>query len=224
MKTYRETVYSIIEFVSGFHVTDDNPLDEILVGKKMDDVRALLIKQEYEQKGTVNDLFYQQCKVRIEDQDRAKHDDPKEEKERKEDFEIKQFHIDFPELLPNIGWENIKFLGTEGFETKYNRRSADSFIYAEHRRYSSHNVDYTLIGPSRALVRNERIANDIFLLGVFKSPLDVPGMTWDSMYPVPDPFKLEMIVKQDILAGMGIKSDEKNDARHNQEELLGKRN
>ena len=222
MKTYRETIYSIIEFVSGFHVTDDNPLDEVLVAKKMDDVRAMLIEQDFRQTGKVNDLFYQQTKVKIEKDPRVKIDKENTEEQWNERKEVFQFYIDFPELLPNIEWENIKFLGSEGFEIKYNRRNANEFLYK--RRWSGEMIDFTLIGPSRALVRNEYTKRDIFILGVFKSPMDIPEMTWDSMYPVPNPFKLEMIVKQDILAGMGIKSDEKNDARHNQEELLGKRN
>lgn len=213
MKSYRELVYSIIEFVSGFQVTDDNPLDEVIVGKKVDDVRAMLIQQEWTAHKKVNDLFYQQMDVSIENEGV----DPEEE------IELRQFFVRFNELLPNVAWANIKYLGKKNMREKYNRRSLDEFSFAEYRRWSAGHVDYTVIGPDRALVRNEKLATDIIVVALFKSPLDVPGMTWDSMYPVPDPFRLEMIVKQDILAGLGVKADEKNDARHNQEELTGGR-
>lgn len=213
MKSHKEFVYSILEFVSGFQVTDDNPIDPELISKKMDDVRATLIKQEYNQFGYVNDLFFQMVDVEIE----SKNIDAKQE------VELKQFYVLFPELLPNIGWDNIRYLGKADMREKYNRRTVDGFVSGSHRRWSSNKVDFTVIGPSKALIRNEPIAKDIILLGVFKSPLDIPGFTQDSQYPVPDPFKFEMIVKQDIMAGFGIKSDERNDAKHNQEELLGGR-
>ncbi len=213
MKTYRELIYSIIEFVSGFHVTDDNPYDEILIAKKVDDVRAMLIQQEWTANKKVNDLFYQQMDVKIDNEGI----DPEEE------IDVRQFFVTFNELLPNVAWANIKYLGKKNMREKYNRRSIDEFSFAEYRRWSSPQVDYTVIGPDRALVRNEKLATDIILIALFKSPMDVPGNSWDSMYPVPDPFRLEMIVKQDILAGLGIKADEKNDARHNQEELIGRK-
>lgn len=211
MKSQKEYIYSILEFVSGFQVTDDNPIDPALIAKKMDDVRATLIKQEHDQFGYVNDLYFQMVHVEIED----KNIDPENE------IELKQFYILFPELLPNIGWANVRYLGKVDMRQKYNRRTVDGFVSGANRRWSSDMVDYTIIGPSKALIRNEKIAKDIMILGVFKSPVDIPGFTEDSEYPVPDPFRFEMIVKQDIMAGLGIRPDERNDAKHNQDELTG---
>lgn len=213
MKSLREIVWSVIEFVSGFHVTDDNPFDEGLIAKKADDVRATLIKQEWLQDKKVNDLFYQKMNVGIVD----KNIDPEKE------VEIKSFYVQFAELLPNVGWANIKYLGKNSLTEKYNRRSIDGYGAGAHRRWSSEEVDYTVVGLNQALVRNEKLAKDIIIIGLFKSPTDVPGVTWDDPYPVPDPFRLEMIIKQDIMAGLGIKADEKNDARHNQEEIIGRK-
>lgn len=211
MKSHKDYVYSILEFVSGFQVTDDNPIDPELISKKMDDVRATLIKQELTQDGYVNDLYFQMVDVVID----------KENIDPKNEIDIKQFYVLFPELIPNVGWANIRYLGKNDLRQKYNRRTMDGYISGSSRRWSSNMIDYTVIGPSKALIRNEKVAKDIIVIGLFKSPLDIKGFTEDSQYPVPDPFKFEMIVKQDILAGLGVKSDEKNDSRHNQEEILG---
>ena len=216
MKTYREIVYSVIEFVSGFHVTDDNPFDESMVAKKIDDVRAVLVKQQYIQEGHVEDLFYQECEVTIEEQLRTK------ENPFGQAVELVQFYIEFPELMPNIGWQNIKYLGKKDYSNNYNRRSMDGIHASPGRFWARKEVDFTVIGTSKALVKGEKEAKDIITLALFKSPMDVPGMTWDMGYPVPDPHKLEMIVKQDIAAGLGIPPDDKNDARHNQNEMHGK--
>lgn len=210
MKTHREFVFSVLEFVSGFQVTDDNPIEPDLISKKLDDVRATLIKQEHLQFNHINDLYYQLVDVVIEKKDI----DPLKE------IGVKRFYVSFPELLPTVGWANIRYLGKKDLRHKYNRRTIDGFAVGENRRWSSGHVDYTVIGQNQALIRNEKVAEEIVILGLFKSPMAVPGMTWDDPYPVPDPFRLEMIVKQDILAGLGIKADEKNDARHNQEEIL----
>lgn len=212
MKSYRDIIYSVIEFVSGFNVTDDSPYDEVLIGKKVDDVRATLIQQEYTQLRRINDLFFQQMDAVI----------LKEGIDPKDESPIQSFFVEFQELLPSVGWANIKYLGTKTMREKYNRRSIDGFSVGENRRWSSGEVDYFVVGPNRAFIRNEKTTTDITIIGLFKSPTEVPGMTWDSIYPTPDPFRLEMIVKQDILSGIGIKSDEKNDARHNQEEIIGR--
>ena len=216
MKTYREIVYSIIEFVSGFHVTDDNPFDESMIAKKVDDVRATLIKQQYIQQRHIEDLFYQECEVEIEEKSRNK------ENAFGQPVELVQFYIEFPELMPNVGWENIKYLGKKDYTKTYNRRSMGGIQAALGRYWSRNEVDYTVIGTSKALVKGEKEASDIITLALFKSPMDVPGMDWDMGYPVPDPFKLEMIVKQDIASALGIPPDDTNDARHNQNELFGK--
>lgn len=209
MKSLNEIVYSILEFVSGFKVTDDNPILPELIAAKVHDVRALLIKQDYNSDKQVNDLFYQELILNI---------------VNGEQFEpgktgLYQAHVAFPSLLSNVGWANIKYLGKVNLAEKYNRRSIDGYSSARGRVWSQDYVDYTVIGNSKAIIRNEKTANKILMIGLFSDPTMHPDFDWDTEYPTPDPFKLEMIVKQDIMAGMGIPPDEKNDAKHNLDEV-----
>jgi hypothetical protein len=209
MKTKREIIYSIIEFVSGFHVTDDSPYDEQLIGDKIDDVRATLIKQQHRENKNVDDEYYQMCDVVIEKETIA---------ELQDDISIKRFYVNLPSLITNVGWDNIKYLGKKTMDGKYNRRSMDGMVAATGRYWTRNTVDYSVVSGSRAIIRNEKTANDIIILGLFKSPSTVTGYTLDDPYPVPDSYKLEMIVKQDIAAALGIMPDEINDSRHNAEQ------
>lgn len=199
--------------MSGFVVTDDSPFDEELIADKIDDVRATLIKQEWNDKKSINDLYFQECEVDIK---------TREIVDRHNQQNIIQFTVEFPELLAAVQWDNIKYLGKKDLSKRYNRRNLNGFINGEHRRYSSNEVDYVVTGPNKALVRNEREAKDIVTIALFKSPRDV-SKSLDVIYPVPDVTKLEMIVKQEMAAGLGIKSDEDNDAKHNQEQLGGQK-
>ena len=214
MKTKREIVYSVIEFISGFNVTDDSPYDEQLIGDKVDDVRALLIKQQWAQQRKVDDEYYQLQELKIEHAPITDSDDA---------VKLYSFSVTFPPLLSGIGWDNIKYLGKKNMAENYNRRSMSGYSAARGRRWSQKYVDYTVIDATRAIIRNEKLTKEIIIHGLFKSPTDVDGCTFDTPYPVPDPFKLEMIVKQDIGAGLGIPPDLKNDARHNTEQLTGQR-
>ncbi len=209
MKTKREIIYSIIEFVSGFHVTDDSPYDEQLIGDKVDDVRAILIKQQHRENKNVDDEFYQMCGVHIENELLANLDDG---------INIKRFYVTFPALITNVGWDNIKYLGRKTMDGKYNRRSIDGLVAARGRYWTRRTTDYSVVSATRAIIRNEDTAENIIILGLFKSPSTVPGYSDNDPYPVPDSYKLEMIVKQDIAAALGVMPDEINDARHNAEQ------
>lgn len=213
MKTQRKIIYSVIEFMSGFVVTDDSPFDEQLIADKIDDVRATLIKQEWNDKKSINDLYFQEYEVDIK---------VREIIDRHNQQNIIQFTVEFPELLAAVQWDNIKYLGKKDLSKRYNRRNLNGFMNGQHRRYSSNEVDYVVTGPSKALIRNEREAKDIVTIALFKNPSDV-SKSLDVIYPVPDVTKLEMIVKQELSAALGIKSDEDNDSRHNQEQVIGQK-
>jgi len=212
MKSLNQIVYSVIEFVSGFKVTDDNPFEPDLIAAKVHDVRSLLIKQGYTAEKTVDDLYYQSHVVDIKQEDVIP---------GKKNGMV-YFYANFPALLTNVDWYNIKYLGKANMTEKYNRRSMDGYVAAKGRTWSKDYVDYTVIGNSKALIKDERLAKQILVIGLFSDPTSVPGFDWDTDYPVPDPFKLEMIIKQDIMAALGVKPDEKNDAKHNIDELLTK--
>jgi len=213
MKTQRKIIYSVIEYISGFNITDDNPYDEHLIADKIDDIRAMLIRQEWNDKKSINDLYYQEYDVDIE---------KRVKKDKHNSSEYLQFMVEFPELLVGVGWDNIKYLGKKDFRKAYNRRSLMGFNSRGDRRYTSEVVDYTIISANKAIIGNERQAKDIVTLALFKSPADITK-SWDTPYPVPDVYKLELIVKQDIGFALGIKGDESNDSKHNQEQLLGQK-
>ena len=211
MKSLREIVYSIIEFSSGFQVTDDNPLEPQLIADKVDDVRATLIKQEYVQHRKIDDTYFQRVPVEIVEDDISS------------DANLVEFKVNFPPVMSNLFWDNIKYLGKKTMKEGYNRRTTNEYSVGNHRRWTHNFVDYTLIGADTALIRNEKVAKDIKIIAIFKSPSKVPGFDWDKPYPTPDPFKLEMIVKQDIYPSLRIPPDEENDARHNSEQIAGAR-
>ena len=206
MKPLRQIVYSIKEFISGFNIMDDNLLDDILIAHKVDDVRSTLIGQEYLAGHRLNDLYYQNITLAIEPFDTAK----------KDVFNVmfpEHERVVFPEVLTGIHWANIKYLGSLDFKFPFNRVSLDGFTYSDYRRWSSAMPNYFVLGHDTAILRGDFKGQYLLMVAIFKSPTELPQRSWDDIYPAPNPFKLEMIVKQDIAAGLGIRPDEINDAR-----------
>lgn len=191
-------------------VDDDrlSKLDDYLYDK-VHAARASLIREEYNQKGKLSDQYYQI------------NDDITVTCEQTEvtigSFTItsnkKIFTAQLPDLVENIGWKDISYLGKDAFEQQFSRVSLKGFLSSQHGRYMSKKTLYMVYG-SKAFFKNmPHKTQKIIGALIYKNPTDHPLFTEESEYFSPSRKKIVLLVKKDLLATWNIPFDEINDAR-----------
>lgn len=214
MKTLPAIIDSIKLSLANYNVVDDFKLDNEFIGDKVNDVRAILIHDEMNQKKAVDDLYYQRtCCLRIE-LNANKSCEPE-----CQPTGINELYVTLPPLITRVGWANIKYFGHIDMTKNLTRKSLSGYLAGKHARWSGKNPFYTVVSQTTAIFENLDCPLEyLCMVGLFANPVDVCDYNISTdYYPVPDPHKLELIVKQDILATYMIPRDEKNDARHGEE-------
>lgn len=209
-KTLANIVDSIIEYVSGFQVTDDNKFDRDLIADKVHDVRINLIHDELAGKGYIDDEYYvlTRC-IKI-----IKEDMICDEEDECAEIDLKIWTAEIPALIERVGWHNIKYLGSVNFTKKFTRKSLSGFLSMSGSRYTSDISAFTLLSNSKIMFKNVDCQEVVNMLCLPKVPTSVCDWNDDMAYPVPDVFKLELIVKKDIFSSLGIPADEFNNTKH----------
>lgn len=212
MKTKLDYVYSILESLTDFNLTDDHKIDEEWVSDKIDDVRATLIKGLK----NIHDDFYQLvCCIEIECEKPA--------------CDINGVSIpsgdvlwkaELPSLIPLEKGNNIKYFGPPNLKSNFTQVSPSAFQTLEAREFTSDKTFYMILNGI-AYFKNLPTSGIkyVCLAGLLLNPETACNYELqNSNYPVPSGLKLEILVKQDILSTYNIKPDVKQDARDNTNE------
>lgn len=209
-KSLAKIIYSIKEQLSAYHVTDDTVYDDEFLADKIADVRSNLIYDE-QQKKSLSDGYYQQiCCLEVMCEEKTC---------TINGVDVSSgdvtYYIDLPALNERVGDINIKYLGLTDMLTKFDQKSMDGFISLAGSPYTSGRPAYMRVGK-RAYLRNLPTDGTRFLciIGLLANPVNACDFSdEETPYPVPDVFKLELIVKRDILSTYGISADELQDSR-----------
>jgi hypothetical protein len=201
---------SIILMLSGLELTDDSVLDPEFVDDQLDIMRQTLIREAADAKKTLDDFYqlYPCLEVQCESASEC------EIQGIEFQSETKVLYVQLPDLIKDVGWSSIKYLGFEpmGPTDGFARKTFSGFIGQAGSRYTAQNKIYTVIGD-RAFIKNipedTRLLFGIFLLS---SPVEACDYNEETNYPVPSEYKLEMLTIKHILAGLGMPRDKLNDA------------
>lgn len=214
MKTLPAIVDSIILSLTNYNVVDDSKLDREYIADKVHDIRAILLHDEIREKKCVDDLYYQrtECIQILTETNKSCEVECV-------DTGITEVYVTLPALITRLGWDNIKYFGTIDMTKNFTRKSLSGILASKHARWTKNDTVYSVISQDRALIRNLTCPVEyISMVALFANPTEVCDYNEsEDMYPVPDPYKLELIVKQDILATYMVPRDEKNDGRHGEE-------
>lgn len=209
-KPINKILYSIIESLTGYDLTDDFKIDPEYILDKIHDTRASMIAEEWRNK-MLDDAYYQKvCCIEIECTETT--------------CTVggvslpsgtKEFYVDLPGLNNRIEWDNIAYLGTVDMNNNFNRKTFDGLMALQGNRWTANQAAYTIVG-NRAFIKNLPTSGTLFLCLV--AVLDNPVVACDyneetNPYPVPDAIKLELRVKQDILSTYGLPKDKQQDSQ-----------
>lgn len=184
-------------------------LDEFLADK-IDGINNTLIRQEFNNKGFVDEAYYQEhnC-LEVEC-----HENSCTIENVVFKFKGELHKVSFPRLLSGIGDKNIFYFGMMDLMHNFTRGSFDDLHAIEYRRYTSTDPVYTTIGD-HALIRNlpKGVAR-LSLVGLFASSVDACTFDKDTTpYPTPSEYNLELLVKKDLLSTWNIPFEERNDTK-----------
>lgn len=208
MYSLQKKVEIIKEKVSGFHVTNTFPLTDEMIIDRCNVIRELLIQQN---KKRLEEQFYSMtCCLDVECMNFSCIVNGEEIIS-----DVKLYKVELPDLITGVGNNNIKYFGKVGLSKKFDRVPLDNFINNHASIWTGKNAMYTIIDNIAYLKNISSGLNKMCLVGLIKDPVSLCDYNYaETSYPVPQNYKLELLVVQDILASMGVYPDELNDTRH----------
>lgn len=205
MATLKEIAYSILESIKGYHITDDNEIPLEWIVKKINDINAILIDEDFKQGKSLESYMQKLCCIEV-------------LCERTECEGIPSgdviFYSEIPRLNTKIGNKNISYLGLSDMSTSFRRVSYTGFEIGNALSYATRPI-YTVLND-KIYYKNLPTTGIKYLclVGILNDPTTACNWDNDNQYPSPDVYKLELLVKQDILSTYPkIPKDELNDSR-----------
>lgn len=208
-KTLNEIVSSIIEDVYGYHVTDDSELIPEIVKPKVLAINAKLVQEHFESGKDLTPLAQKICCIELECE--------------KPSCVIDGVTVptgdviwkaELPALHPKLGDRAILYLGASDMQTNFNKVSLSAFL-ANGKLEWSRSTKYTTVGNIAYFKEiTETGTARLCLLGVLANPTEACNWQDDTtIFPCPDVYKLELLVKKDIFASFpGISHDNASNA------------
>lgn len=207
-KTLTRIVHSIMEKYSQYKPTDDLELPPEFLIDKINDIRATLIRDEYNN-GTIDEKYYQKlCCLDITCEENGCTIGG-EFITTGSSISI----VELPPLITDVDWNEIIFLGSPEFQ-KYHRKTLDAWISNEGNPFTNGMPIYTVVG-NQVYLRNKITQGMKKVCGVFllSNPVDACDYDKDvDNYPIPSEYKLELLVLKDLLS-VGYRGDIMNDAQ-----------
>lgn len=211
VKTLKQLVESIQEKLSSYKVTDDFPIDPLIIEDKIVDVNGSLIREEFVNTGKVNEQFYQRF-------------DCNEVECMETSCVINGitvtkprdiWRVVMPALQTGISDKDIRYFGLNSFRRNFRRVDIVGLSANKYRLYTANQPAYCLNGNEIFVVdlptsSTKRLGSMV----VLADPRTAPRWNYEtSIFPTPSPYKLEMLVFKDLVAPLTLPPDLRDDAQ-----------
>lgn len=117
------------------------------------------------------------------------------------------YTVELPALIQDVGERNISILGNTDFSTVFVMKTLSGFNAQMYNIYTNHIPVGTLISNTLLLKNVPSRMVAIFGYILPYDPTEIDGFTNDSDYPCPSIYKLEMLLKKDILSSWNLPLD-----------------
>jgi hypothetical protein len=217
-KTYKEIAYSILESLYGHNIIDDYNISIDFIKAKINDVNIRLQEEVFKQHDSLEAFYQKQCCIEVV----CEKTSCVIEGEMVSSGDV-VWYSEIPSLNPKIGWKNISYLGKSDMLKGFKRVTFSGFM-------SGAQLDWTR-GPIFTIVGNKIYFRDLpttgtrmlCMVAILANPILACNFNEDQPYPTPDAYKLELLVKKDILSTFpAMPTDEIQDSRDNVGATQGK--
>ena len=208
-KTLKEIAYSILESIYDHKISDDHNISIDFVIAKINDVNARLIEEMAAQGKSLESFYQKQCCIEV------KCDKPTciiNGKAVPSGDVV--WYSEIPSLNVKIGWKNIIYLGAPDMIKGFKRVSFPGYSANAKLDWTKSTI-FSVVG-NKIFYRDLPTSGiqNVCLIGILANPVDACNYNDANMYPTPDAYKLELLVKQDILSTYpSMPKDESQDSR-----------
>jgi hypothetical protein len=207
--TLKEIAYSVLESIRNFHIVDDNDISIDWIVKKINDINVKLVEADYKSGKNLEGYMQKQCCIEI----------ICEKQYCTIDGVLVEsgdvlWYSDVPTLNNKIGNGNIAYLGLSDMKTAFRRTSMTGSTVSGKLEYGNNKTIYNVIG-NKIFYNNLPTTGSkyVCMVGILEDPTTACNWDDDDPYPTPDTYKLELLVKQDIMSSFNIPKDVINDAQ-----------
>lgn len=203
---------SLLIELHGMELSDDSLLDKIFLEDQIDNMREVLINEEWRLKNISED--YYQFIGCLEIQCAAAAECLMSGISISSENEI--FYIEAPQLVSKIGWNNINYLGDDDITNGigFTRKTLKGFGTSDHARWTGGKSVYTKVG-GKIYLKNlpTRGMKFITMSAILFNPLTACDYDSTDPYPVPSHYKLELLVLKHLITSYNLPRDVLDDAR-----------
>lgn len=191
--------------------SDDHKLANLdeYIADKIHSIRSTLIREEYNTRKRIDQQYYQltnchkiECLMTTCVISGIEVSSPNK---------IYKFVLSSP-LMTGVDEKNILYVGKDGFAEEFSRLTLFQLTNRNGRRWSKERTKYLQIGNEIYLFDLvDKGIKFISTLALFYNPVEVCGWDSEDPYPCPSDYKLQLLVKKDILETWNVPYDNSND-------------
>lgn len=208
-KTFDKIVYSLLEIVTNFKVTDDVEYPVLWIQDALISMHNTLMREAYNNNTLGPELLLLHENIPVKDL-------TKEVDIQGISIPIKSklCYSEIPELVSGIALRFIDYLGTVDLTTPFSYRKISSLINEGGTIYKLPQPVYSILNNKLLFSREDMAGKKVVsLIGYFRDPRDVNTYNPDDPFPTPSEYKLELIALTHLLSAKGVPPDVINDAQ-----------
>lgn len=200
-KTLNQIIETLMEEISSFKLNDDFPIDPDMLKDTVVGINGSLMREEYDRLGYLSEQFYMpyfcnqveclgiNCNINgvvI---------------ERK----LPIYKVTMEILQTGIGWSDVLYFGLSGMKKNFHRVSVGELATINDRTFTAGRPAYAKSGSDFWIVNLPSSGTRLLTsMVIYADPRKSPGWSDEkSIFPTPSNYKLEMLVKKDIIPSLG---------------------
>lgn len=204
-KTVDQIAFSIRDSIANYYPVAEDRLDIEFIYKKMDEVRAVLIKDLWKEKKYLDPQNYsfEKC-LDIKRIDRG--------------CNIQacigaDIYVDIPPVISYLNSHAISYFGTIDRLHPFVETNISGLMVSEYNLFTKQITRYMRIG-NQVFINKLPTPNmqKVSMIAVFERPVEI--CNGGDIYPIPEEmiYQMELMIKKDIMSTMNIPPDTKNNA------------
>lgn len=208
-KTFDKIVYSLLEIVTNFKVTDDVEYPVLWIEDAVISVHNTLMREAHNNNTLGPELLLLHENIPV--------------NELTGEVEIQGIPIpiksklcysDIPELVSGIALRFIDYLGTVDLSTPFSYRKISVLINDDGTLYKLPEPVYSILGNRLLFSRKDMAGKKVVsLIGYFRDPRVINTYNPGEPFPTPSEYKLELVALRHLLSAKGVLPDVINDAQ-----------
>jgi len=198
--------YRIRDSIKGFISNQDERIDIEIIYRKMAAVRSLLLKEQYNAQGYLDEsIFGQKCCLEVQCSPIVC--------DGLESGDV-EYWVDAPDIEALLGDQAIRYFGGPDLRSPYTHRNLNGATYQQYNIYTSHTPSYTITGTKFTIYNMPtKGLKFVCLIAVFEDVMSI--CTPSDPFPLPSTLihKMELLIKKDLMSTLTLKPDLKNNAQ-----------